>query len=68
MENVEVHVTADNTKEAHELMRAAMARGLEEVGLVAEQACVDRICDKGACRPVGVVHSDMQLIGLRQGS
>ena len=36
MENVEVHVTADNTKEAHELMRAAIARGLEEMGLVAE--------------------------------
>lgn len=36
MENVEVHVTADNTKEAHELMRAAIARGLEEMGLAAE--------------------------------
>lgn len=36
MENVEVHVTADNTQEAHELMRAAIARGLEEMGLVAE--------------------------------
>jgi len=36
MENVEVHVTADNTKEAHALMRAAIARGLEEMGLAAE--------------------------------
>lgn len=31
MENVEVHV-----EEAHALMRAAIARGLEEMGLVAE--------------------------------
>ena len=31
-----MHVTADNTKEAHELMRATIARGLEEMGLVAE--------------------------------
>ncbi len=36
MENVEVHVEADNVEEAHELMRAAIARGLEEMGLVAE--------------------------------
>lgn len=36
MENVEVHVTADNAEEAVELMRAAIARGLEEVGLAAE--------------------------------
>lgn len=36
MENVEVHVEADNVEEAHALMRAAIARGLEEMGLVAE--------------------------------
>ena len=36
MENVEVHVTADHAEEAVELMRAAIARGLEEVGLAAE--------------------------------
>lgn len=36
MENVEVHVTADNTAEVLALMRAAIARGLEEMGLVAE--------------------------------
>lgn len=36
MENVEVHVEADNVEEAHALMRAAIARGLEEMGLAAE--------------------------------
>lgn len=36
MENVEVHVEADNVEEARALMRAAIARGLEEMGLVAE--------------------------------
>ena len=36
MENVEVHVEADNVEEAHALMRAALSRGLEQVGLAAE--------------------------------
>jgi hypothetical protein len=36
MENVEVHVEADNVEEAHALVRAAIARGLEEMRLVAE--------------------------------
>lgn len=31
-----MHVEADNVEEAHALMRAAIARGLEEMGLAAE--------------------------------
>lgn len=36
MGNSEVHVEADNVEEAHAIMRAAIVRGLEEMGLVAE--------------------------------